>query len=170
VPTSGSVKIKDNIFNNLPASPLSPDDHPAFGDFFFFIAGMKKSDNPNKIPFKIRYKVRFELRKNLKEKSLRHYFCGSMGSDKTATKYNIALTPDGILRGWGWFPSRGRFDRYRDKCLDLLKNQINKFAVPGTLKWKEFASKRDNVNSAKSWPEFLRELAQGKLVDLIKRN
>jgi hypothetical protein len=41
--------------------------------------------------------------------------------------------------------------------------------VPGTLKWKEFASKRDNVNSAKSWPEFLRELAQGKVVDLIKR-
>jgi CRISPR-associated protein Cmr1 len=164
-----NIKIQGNIFKNLPNKPLSSNDYPAFGDFFFFIANMKTSNNSNKIPFKIRYKVRFELRKNLKEKALRHYFCGSMKSDKTATKYNIALTPDGTLRGWGWFPSRGRFDKYRDKCLDLLKNQINSFAKPGTLKWKEFASKRDNVNSAKSWPEFLQELADGKLVDLLKR-
>jgi CRISPR-associated protein Cmr1 len=166
------IKIQDNIFNKLRKTSLSSD-YPAFGDFFFFIGRIKKGNNPKKIPFEIRYQVRSALKtkpRDKKEERLRHYFCGStMKFDKSATKYNIALTPDGILRGWGWFPSKGELGKHRDDCLDLLKKQINKFVIPGTLKWKEFASKRDNVNSAKSWPEFLQELAQGKLVDLIKR-
>ena len=104
--------------------------------------------------------IRHDTRKFLKFKTnidtkVRHFFCGNMRGGRIGTKYNIGLA-NKTLYGWGWYPRKGRFSEYRDDCLNALMFELKRHSQ--NLKWKEFASKRDNCNSAKKWPEFLEEL------------
>jgi CRISPR type III-B/RAMP module RAMP protein Cmr1 len=128
-------------------------------DFFFFKAKCEKSYN--ELPFEIRYLVRQSLRNN-GDIDLRHYFCGSIQKkDKAATKYNIGLTPNRTLIGWGHYQKDGIFGDYRNKCLDSLKEIISKQNAVKELKWVEYNSVRDTEKRITNWSEFLNKLFEG---------
>jgi CRISPR-associated protein Cmr1 len=129
-------------------------------DFFFFKAKCEKSYN--ELPFEIRYLVRQSLRNN-GDIALRHYFCGSIQKkDKAATKYNIGLSPNGPIIGWGYYQKDGHFGKDRDKCLTALKEELSKHNALKELKWVEYNSDRDTQKRITSWIEFLTKLFEGE--------
>jgi CRISPR-associated protein Cmr1 len=128
----------------------------SFQDFFYFNARAEEQDL--RLPFEIRYLVRRSLAESM---PLRHYFCGSMmGRDKCATKFNIGLAEERI-RGWGFFPKKGRFSNNRDQCLNNLKNTIAEKCAEESLLWREYHSVRDPEMGRLTWPQFLEELLKG---------
>lgn len=132
-------------------------------DFFFF--NVLVNNAAKELPFEIRCKIRGSLRSMQKgkdtDKELRHYFCGNMMGSKNATKYNIGLA-NGRIRGWGCYPSSGRFSEHRDRCLNSLKIQIERHCGKDGLIWREFNSERDTVKKISDWPAFLKQLMGGK--------
>lgn len=129
-------------------------DLPKFSDFFFFYCEMKDSEQYNEEhQFKIRNKVRNSLRENQDQRSLRHYFCGSLSNPKQGTKYNISQYNNKLF-GWGWFPRSGEHSQSRDLCLNNLKNELKKIACNDSLYWKEYNSSRDQ-DSPSTWSEYV---------------
>ena len=136
-------------------------------DFFFFSADT--NGNNKKIPFLIRYGVREKLRdetdkKKIElQKKLRHYFCGSLeSSTNIASKYNIGITDNKKIFGWGYFPKKDRqFSISRDICLSILNEQITNAPAVENLQWVEFNSNRDAVNNDSNLKQFIDYLLEG---------
>lgn len=137
------------------AKTHSSNDGP-FSDFFFFTAQAK--EHADSLSFAIRWNVRNALREKY-EDLLRHYFCGTFGrgneDPKNATKYNITMH-SGRISGWGWFPKQGPHGDSRDRCLDVLRKQVQGHAQE--LQWREFDSPRDPASKGLSWQEYLGNL------------
>ncbi len=133
-------------------------DRPDLRDFFFFSGrprdrGAARQD----LPFELRYRVRTDRRLRADMAPLRHYFCGSLKGDRQGTRYNVGRI-DNTLYGWGWVPRRGKQERGRDTCLDVLRDTVN--ALCTDWRWKEYGSPRDTCTSPRTWPEFLEDLAR----------
>lgn len=146
---------------DLEEQPQTNDNNelPNFKDFFFFKGKVTDtSTEVNKVPFMVRNKVRNSLREGKNQTSLRHYFCGCLGSgnqEKQGAKYNISLY-DNQLYGWGWFPRQGNYKAFRDSCLNILKQRLED-VCSNSLIWKEYNSVRDEA-SHHSWPEYVRDM------------
>ena len=133
-------------------------DRATLRDFFFFCSTAKDYPEIRKQPqpFLIRHDVRNDpaLRS---DNSLRHYWGGKL--NKFGTNFNLGITADNAILGWGWFPRHGQFDSaQRDICLEALKREVINHSEPGTARWKEFGSSRDTCKSPGIWPDFLKDL------------
>ncbi len=137
----------------------------ALEDFFYFKASASRTDDLTssstlefrKIPFIIRHDTRNCVR-TLSNTSVRHFFFGKInGQNRQGTRFNIGITIDNTLLGWGWFPRHGDHAAHRNACLDVLKAEVTRHAT-GSILWKEFNSTRDNCGSATTWSAFLTEL------------
>lgn len=132
----------------------------SFQDFFFF--SVPADSRHTKLPFRIRYHVRSDLRIDRDDRELRHYFCGkTMRTQNYATKYNIGLA-NGRVKGWGYYPPVGKFKKHRERCLEILKNQVESHCGKDGLIWREFKSERGTGKNATDWPAFLRQLLEGE--------
>lgn len=169
----------------LPGSISSrPDEGAALQDFFFFKGKVRTGKKPLDACFDIRKKIRAEAEK-LKNAAFVSWFCGSLYEDQpgkhfftdddsnnSGTRYCMGVSGD-ILYGWGCVNTHlpiekkkeGRthndeeyktfraYEALRDPMLDTMKSQLE-IELDG-LKWKEFASKRDNCTPANVQSDWL---------------
>lgn len=160
-------ELIDRVKEQLSTPLLKSKNGLKIEDFFFFSAELKNYDK--KIPFQIRYAVRNCFRKETNKKSktynkesdLRHYFCGVTGNNNTATKYNIGITKDKKLFGWGYFPKTGSFSGRRNDCLNILQNQIALHPDTTNPQWREFDSDRDTDKICKDKREYILNMIEG---------
>lgn len=146
-------ELIDRVKEQLSTPLLKSKNGLKIEDFFFFSAELKNYDK--KIPFQIRYAVRNCLRA---ERDLRHYFCGVTGNINIATKYNIGITKDEKLFGWGYFP---KIAVKRNDCLNILLNQIVSHPAIKNPQWREFNSDRDTVKKCTDKREYILYLLEG---------
>ncbi len=149
-------------------------------DFFFFKGSVKtalRNNDAMTLSLDLRRAVR-EKARGLKNEAFRHWFCGSLqpdqpgdrftgdgGKNNSGSKYNLAVTADGRLYGWGHFsrhlPQRLEgYSRFREKMLNAMKKTLEEGVE--NLVWKEFDSARDNCKSPADWTKYLAHMLDSR--------